>query len=148
MIQGNFGDVVDVLLGQHEQLRLLCAEVQAASGDHKRRLLGRLTRLVHVHEYGEQAVVHPVTRDHTMGGDPIGRACQAEGGRSRLAIAGLHDLGVDHPGFDEGFAAFRRTVIDDAAHEERDEWPLLRRYVTTEQLHMMANEIRNVQAMC
>lgn len=140
-------DILSVLLGQHQQLRRLCAEVQAGSGADKRRLLGSLTRLVHVHEYGEQAVVHPVTRDHTVGGDPIGRACQAEGVRSRLAIAGLRGLGVGHPDFDAAFVAFRRTVLDDTAHEERDEWPLLRRYVSSGQLHMMANEIRDVQAM-
>jgi hemerythrin HHE cation binding domain-containing protein len=148
MIASNFGDIVDVLLDQHQKLRQLCADVQSASGKNKTLLLRDLARLVRVHEYGEQAVVHPVTRDHTTGGDPIGRACQAEGERARRAIAELHDLGADHPGFGAKFAAFREAVLDGDAHEERDEWPLLRRYVPTQRLHTMANEIRNVQAMC
>jgi hypothetical protein len=148
MMRSNFGDIVDVLLDQHQQLRRLCVDVQAASGEDKKRMLGNLARLVHVHEYGEQTVVHPITRDQIVGGDPIGRACQAEGERAGRAVAELGDLGVDHPDFGVRFAAFRQAILDDAAHEERDEWPLLRLYVPTQQLHMMANEIRNVQAMC
>lgn len=148
MIESNFGDIVDVLLDQHQKVRQLCVDVQGASGEDKTRLLGDLARLVYVHEYGERTVVHPVTRDHTTGGDPVGRACQAEGERASRAVAELRDLGVDHPGFAAKFAAFREAVLIGEAHEERDEWPLLRRYVRTQRLHMMANEIRNVQAMC
>jgi hypothetical protein len=148
MIQSNFGDIVDVLLDQHQKLRQLCADVQSASGEDKTRLLGDLARLVYVHEYGERAVVHPVTRDRTTGGDPVGRACQAEGERAIRAVAELRDLGVNHPDFAAQFGAFREAVLDGDGHEERGEWPLLRRYVPTQRLHMMANEIRNVQAMC
>ncbi len=148
MIQSNSGDIVDVLLDPQQKLRQLCADVQSASGEDQPRLLRDLARLVYVHEYGERAVVHPVTRDRTTGGDPVGRACQAEGERAIRAIAELCDLGVDRPDFATEFAAFREAVVDGDALEERDEWPLLRRYVQTQQLHMMAHEIRNVQAMC
>jgi hypothetical protein len=101
-----------------------------------------------LHELGEQAVVHPVTRDHTRrDGDVLARACAAEEETARWAILDLRDLGVDHPSFTAKFAAFRQAVLDHAAHEERDEFPLLRRYVPKQRLHTMANEFRNVQAM-
>jgi hypothetical protein len=148
MIQTNFGDIVDVLLDQHHQLRQLCADVRAATSADRRRPFGQLARLVYIHEYGEQMVVHPVVRDRTTGGDPIGRVSLGEEERAGRAIADLRDDGVDHPGFAANFAAFHQAVLDHAAHEEHDEFPLLRRYVPTQQLHMMANEIRNVQAMC
>jgi hypothetical protein len=61
-----------------------------------------------------------------VGGDAIGRACQAEGERAGRLVAELGDLGVDHTGFDVKSAAFRQAVFDDAPREERDEWPLLR----------------------
>ncbi len=51
---------------------------------------------------------------------------------------------MDHPDFGAKFAAFRDAVVDGDAHEERDEWPLLRRYVPTQGLHIRAYEIRNV----
>jgi hypothetical protein len=141
-------DIVDVLLDQHQQLRQLCAEVQAATGHDKERLVGALAVLMRLHEIGEQAVVHPVTRDHTApGGDLVAGACVAEEAQARWAILDLQDLGVDHPAFAARFAAFHQAVLDHAAHEERDEFPLLRRYVPTQRLHTMANELRNVQIM-
>jgi hypothetical protein len=100
------------------------------------------------HELGEQAVVHPVTRDHIQrGGDLLAGVCVAEEERARWAIADLKHLGVDHPGFTAKFAAFQQAFLDHAAHEERDEFPRLRRFVPTQRLHTMANELRNVQAM-
>ena len=141
-------DIVDVLLDQHRQLGQLCTRVLAATGPDKKRLFGDLVMLMHVHELGEQAVVHPVTRDHTRhGGDLVAGACTTEGDRARWAILDLQGLGVDHPSFTAKFAAFHQAVLDHAAHEERDEFPLLRRYVPTQRLHTMANELRNVQTM-
>lgn len=144
----NADDIVEVLLHQHRQLWQLCTEVQAATGRDKQRLLGDLGALMYVHELGEQAVVHPVTRDHTrLGGDVVARACAAEEEMARWAIVDLRDLGVDHPSFTAKFAAFRQAVLDHSAHEERDEFPLLRRFVPTQRLHTMANKLRNVQTM-
>jgi hypothetical protein len=144
----NADDIVDVLLDQHRQLRQLCTQVHAATGPDKKRRFGDLAMLMHVHELGEQAVVHPVTRDHTRrGGDLVAEACTAEEERARWAICDLQDLGVDHPSFTAKFATFHQAVLEHAAHEERDEFPLLRRYVPTQRLHTMANELRNVQTM-
>ena len=104
--------------------------------------------LMRVHERGEQAVVHPVTRDHTRpGGDLVAAACTAEEERARWAILDLQDLGVDHPSFTAKFATFHQAVLEHTAHEERDEFPLLRRFVPTQRLHTMANELRDVQTM-
>jgi len=144
----NADDIVDVLLDQHRQLRQLCTQVHTATGPDKKRRFGDLAMLMRLHELGEQAVVHPVTRDHTRrGGDLVAGACAGDEERARWAILDLQDLGVDHPGFTAKFAAFQQAVLDHAAHEERDEFPLLRRYVPTQRLHTMANELRNVQAM-
>ena len=148
MAVNNADDIVHVLLYQHQQLRRLCTEVQAATGHGRKRLLSDLAALMLLHELGEQAVVHPVTRDHTRhGGDVVAGACAAGEESARWALFDLHDLGVDHPRFMAEFTAFRQVVLDHCAHEERVEFPLLRRYVTTQRLHTMANELRNVQTM-
>jgi hypothetical protein len=144
----NADDIVDVLLEQHQQLRQLSTEVHAATGVNKKRLFGALAMLVHLHELGERAVVHPVTCDHTgRGGNVVAGASATEGERAGWAICDLQDLGVEHPSFAARFAAFRQAVFDHFAHEERDEFPRLRLYVSTQRLHTMANELRNVQAM-
>ena len=148
MTVNNADDIVDVLMDQHRQLRQLCTQVHAAAGPERKRRFGALATLVRLHELGELAVVHPVTRDHTRrGGGLVAAACTAEEERARWAILDLQDLGVDHPSFTAKFAAFHQAVLDHAAREERDEFPLLRRYVPTQRLHTMANELRNVQIM-
>ncbi len=144
----NEEDIVDVLLDQHRELRQLCADVQAATGGHKRRLFVELVALIHRHELGEQTVVHPVTRDRTLGlGNAVAKACTAEEERAGRAIAELQTLGVEHPAFAAGFEAFHQDLLDHAAHEERDEFPRLRQYVAAQRLYSMAHELRNVQAM-
>jgi hypothetical protein len=148
MAANNADDIVDVLSDQHRQLRQLCAQVYAASGDDKRRLFGDLAVLMRRHERGEQPVVHPVTRDHTRrGGDVIAGACAAEEVRARWEIVDLQHLTVDHPSFSAKFAASYQALLDHAAHEERDEFPRPRRCPPTQRLHMMADELRNVQTM-
>jgi len=144
----NTGDIVDVLLDQHQQLRRLCIRVQAAAGADRKLLFADLTALVHRHELGEQTVVHPVTRDHTQhDGDAVAMTCAAQAEQAGRTIAALGDLGVDPPSFPTRFAAFHQTLLDHLAYEERDEFPRLRRFVPTQKLHTMANHIRNVQAM-
>ncbi len=148
MTVDNRNDIVDVLLQQHQQLRELCAAVHAASNDERKQLFGDLARLLHLHDLGEQAVVHPATRDQTSrGGEAIAVACAAEEDRVGWAIGDLEGLGVDHPAFVAKFAAFHHAVLDHLAHEEREEFPLLRRYVPTQRLHAMAGHLRAVQAL-
>ncbi|GAA5186380.1 hypothetical protein GCM10023322_32500 [Rugosimonospora acidiphila] len=148
MTTDNRDDIVEVLLKQHERLRELCAAVQAAGEGQQPQLFGKLCRLVHLHELGERAVVHPVTRDQTgAGGDAVAVARAGEEDRAGWAIAELQDLGADHPAFAAKFTAFHRAVLDHAGHEERDEFPRLRLYVPIQRLYTMADHLRNVQAM-
>ena len=141
-------DIVDVLIRQHGDLRRLCADIVAARGGDRRRLFGRLVSLVHSHELGERMVVHPATRDRTNGGEKVASVSALEEARIDAAIAELDDLGVDHPTFNAKFAVFHQALVDHAVHEERDEFPRLRQHLPTQRLHLMANEIRDVQIMC
>lgn len=140
-------DVIDMLVGQHDQMRGLCARVAAAPGDDKARLFTELHDLVHRHENGERKVVHPATRNSSPAGDRIGVECMAEEGPIERALDGLQALGVADAGFDSGFAEVHRAIDDHTAHEEKDEFPLLRRYVTAQRLHMMAGELHDVQVL-
>jgi hemerythrin superfamily protein len=140
------GDVVDVLLGQHEQVKALFSKIAAASEPDRQALFTALTQLLHVHESGEQQVVHPALR---TGGDDdkVVAARLAEEKEADAVIAELTSLGVDHPEFASKFEEFHQAVLDHAAHEENEEFPRLRNQVPVEQLRMMAGELRSVQAM-
>ena len=141
-----YPDVIDVLLGQHVEIRRLCAQVQQA-GDDRRQLFDALARLVHSHEVGERTVAHRPVRNSNRFGDEVGRACMLEEETIDLTIGRLHRLGVEHADFEDGFASLRQAIAEHTAREERDEFPLLRRYVPVDRLHMMAGELHDIQLM-
>jgi hypothetical protein len=140
-------DIVDVLRREHEQIRQLCSDVRATGGERKKYRLAALQRAVHLHELGELAVAHPAARGSGPNGDTVGRACQAEGERLERSLTALVRLGVAHPGFATGFAALTGALLDHATRQERDEFPLLRRYVPTDRLHMMASAMQDIRLM-
>jgi hypothetical protein len=139
-------DVIHVLLRQHDQMRSLCTDVRA-SGIDKKGLFADLYQLVNVHERGDLAVVHPAARRNTANGDRTAVACMTEGENIVRALAELHALGVEHASFDSKFAIVHQAIHDHTAHEERDEFPLLRRNVSIQRLHMMAGELHDVEVM-
>ncbi|MEV6600106.1 hypothetical protein AB0M36_25120 [Actinoplanes sp. NPDC051346] len=140
-------DVIDVLRHEHEQIRQLCIDVQGAGPDRKRRPLAALRQAVHLHQIGELTVAHPTVRNSSPNGDTIGLACQVRGEQLERSLTELGRLGVEHPDFDAGFAALSDALRDHAAEQERDEFPLLRRYVPTQRLHMMASAMRDIRTM-
>lgn len=73
--------------------------------------------------------------------------CRTEEDSIEQAAAELQDFGVDHPTFAVRFEMFRESLLEHLAHEERDEFPHLRRYLPAQRLHAMANQLRNVQTM-
>jgi carbon monoxide dehydrogenase subunit G/hemerythrin superfamily protein len=138
------GDIVDVLLAQHEHIKEMFARVHAADGDVKAQLFGRLTELLHAHESGEQQIVHPVTRDSTPDGEQVAAARVQEEREADQAIAELQTLGVGHPGFEMRLQAFHQAVLAHADHEEQDEFPRLR-LLPAEDRHAMAEQLHAAQ---
>lgn len=139
------GDVVDVLIAQHERIKESLDWVKSATGDAKTQLFGALTDLLHAHETGERRVVHPVMRESTLDGRLVADARVEEEGQAAEAIAELKALGVGHPQFDAMFEAFHRAVLAHAIHEEHEEFPRLLQ-LSAERRQAMADELRAIQA--
>jgi hypothetical protein len=140
-------DVIHAVLHDHDQMRRLCTDLRQADGAAKEGLFAELYQLVNVHELGDLAVVHPAARGKTADGDRTAVACMTEGANIARALAELHALGVEHAAFDSKLAMVHHAIQDHTAHEERDEFPVLRRYVSIQRLHMMAGELHDVEVM-
>jgi hypothetical protein len=140
-------DVVDVLVAEHERMRQLAADVLKAGSADKGRLFARFEHLVTVHEIGDRTVVHPAAREGTPAADAVAFACMAEEGEIERALDELHVIGVEDARFDAKFADLRLAVLDHDAHEERDEFPLLRLYVRAQRLHMMVGQLHDIEVM-
>ncbi|MBF6195813.1 hemerythrin domain-containing protein [Nocardia implantans] len=140
-------DVVDLLTAQHEEIRTLLARLKAGH-DGKQELFTDLVRLLAVHESAEEEVVHPVAGRARFGADAdIVQPRLEEENAAKRALADLYDLGVDHPDFDARLARFADAVHEHAAHEEAEEFALLRAQFSTGQLRRMAGSLRAAEAV-
>jgi hypothetical protein len=142
-----FSDVIDVLLREHDEIRRLCAAVERSGEGERGRRFAELAHAVHLHEIGEQRVVHPVVRNVSAAADMIGTMRQAEETALLLSLDTLDALGADGPGFHRGFAVLRLAILEHLTREELDEFPILRRRVPVQRLHGMTGELNDVQLM-
>lgn len=138
------GDVVDVLLDQHEQIRRSLDEVAAAAGEAKAVAFLELETLLYVHETGEQQVVHPVMREVPGESDIVDARVQEEETADGL-LRKLRDLNVNSYDFNETFMTLRSVVLAHVSAEEREEFPRLRSAVPADQLLSMADQLRASQ---
>jgi hemerythrin superfamily protein len=115
-------EVVEILLGQHAQIRDLLYEVEK-SGDES--AFAELVRLLAVHETAEEEVVYPSLRRS----DPaVSNAIDlrvAEEERAKADLANLEEMTVESPDFAEVFAFFRRDVETHTEAEELSIFPAL-----------------------
>ncbi|MGW4093965.1 hemerythrin domain-containing protein [Nocardia sp. NPDC004750] len=140
-------DVVDLLTAQHEEIRTLLARLKSGN-DAKQDLFTELVRLLAVHESAEEEVVHPVAGRARFGADAdIVQPRLEEENAAKRALADLYDLGVDHPEFDARLAEFADAVDEHAAHEEAEEFALLRAQFSSSQLQRMAGSLRAAEAV-
>ncbi|NKE63479.1 hemerythrin domain-containing protein [Lentzea sp. PSKA42] len=139
-------DVITLLHRQHENIRTLFAEVQAATGDERKDAWHRLVRLLSIHETAEEEIVHPaVTR--VTGGEPIVDARVAEEHRAKELLSTMDNMGPDAEGFDTLLVQLRDDVLAHADHEEQAEFPLLRKVHDQERLERMAKAVEAAEAI-
>jgi hemerythrin superfamily protein len=142
-------DVVELLLDQHNQIKALFRQLAAERGKKtkkKQELFEDLVRLLAVHETAEEIVVHPTARTEIPGGEKIVAGRLHEEDEAKHALASLHDMGVDHPDFDGKLEELSEAVVAHATHEEKDEFPQLRKKLSADRLRQMAGAVRTAEA--
>jgi hypothetical protein len=82
-------------------------------------------------------LVHPEVRQQA-GGRPVVEDTLAEEHRAKELLSTLDKMGPDAEGFDDHLVKLRDDVEAHAAHEEREEFPLLRKTHAPTRLQAMA----------
>ncbi|WP_055480379.1 hemerythrin domain-containing protein [Sphaerimonospora mesophila] len=137
------GDVVDLILEQHKQIRQLFSRVVHTEGEERARTFEELTHLLEIHEQAEERVVHPVTKDVARG---VAEARVHEEDEAKKMLKQLKKMGPDADGFDDLFQQLKHAVDEHATQEQREEFPKLREKCDEDQLREMAEKFRKVQA--
>jgi len=122
-------DIVDALLAHHQQIKLLFGQLESAAGEHKQQLFQELVGLLAEHESVEESLVHPLAKAKVPDGDVVVPERLAEEQDAKQALAGLYDLGVEHPDFNRDLLALRDAVAAHAEAEELLEFAFLREVV-------------------
>jgi hypothetical protein len=135
-------DVVDIAIEQHTRIEALFYEIEAAVGRRRRALLGELVRLSSEHEAAEEDTIHRLARDWIPGGFDVIRDLMAEERVAQQMLRGLTNTGVDAPDFDDSLITVRDAFMSHAGHEERYEFPRLRKLVPAELLRELAPTMR------
>jgi hemerythrin superfamily protein len=139
-------DVITLLEQQHQEIRRLFGEVERAKGDQRKEAFRELVRLLSIHETAEEELVHPEVRKQD-GGEPVVDARVGEEHRAKELLSTLDDLSPDAEGFDTLLFQLRDDVLAHAEHEEREEFPLLRRTADEKRLRAMADTVKAAEAV-
>lgn len=139
-------DVVDVLLGQHAQIRDLFAEVVAAPGEERHAAFQRLVRLLAVHETAEEELVHPLARRSLPGGDGIVDDRLAEEKAAKEMLGTLEEMGSEASGFLPLLDELRLAVLTHARAEERYEFFRLKDEFGTATRRALAAAVKAAEA--
>lgn len=140
-------NVVDLLLEQHDHIRVLFNDVAMAQGEEKLELFDELVRLLAAHESVEEEVVHPTARRRIDDGDDIVEARLEEEDEIKQALADLYDLGVDHPDFDGRLQILADMVIQHVTDEENEEFSVLRETLEPGELRRMTGALQAAEAV-
>lgn len=145
-------DVVDLLVGQHRQIRRLFAEVEGCTGRDRADAFDRLRRLlaVHelaVHETAEEEIVHPISRRAIDGGDTIVDARLSEEHHVKQLLENLDRISPDDPAFPGALRELKKAALDHADREENEEFPRLRAHADAAQLRGMALAVKAADAV-
>lgn len=140
------GDVVRILLEQHERIKELLTQVRSATGKRKREAFDELRQLLAGHEAAEEMIVRPLTRA-TDGGNSIASARNHEEHMATHLLADLEKLETSSEEFSAGLKEFETKVLEHAQNEESEEFPLILRSRSELQRRMLGRGLRAAETL-
>ena len=140
-------DVIDFLVGQHEQIKSLFEQTLSTSGKQRETAFLELRRLLTVHETAEEEIVHPCAKRKLPDGDKIVRARLKEEREAKTVLAELEKLDVDTEEFTRQLSKLRDAVLDHAEHEEHDEFAKLEQELSSDELEQMGRAAKLAESI-
>jgi predicted lipid-binding transport protein (Tim44 family) len=123
-------DIIELLRDEHEDLRELFDEVLSAEPQARTEPFRYLVSRLAAHEAAEEALVHNISQKEIPGGDEPAEIALAQEASAERMLAGMEDMEPSSDEFVEALQELQQAVLEHAAHEERDEFPLLTEHLT------------------
>jgi hemerythrin superfamily protein len=141
------GDVVDLLIHQHSQIRDLFDEVENTLGQDRKNAFDRLVRLLAVHETAEEEIIHPLARRTLPGGEEIVDDRLEEEHKAKEKLARIESMDLETPQFLTELDELRIAVLTHARAEERYEFQRIRDELGDAQLRGLAAAVKIAEAI-
>lgn len=141
------GDVIDLLVHQHGQIRDLFDEVENRIGDERKDAFKRLVRLIAVHETAEEEIIHPLARRSLPGGEGIVDDRLEEERKAKEKLARLEGMDPNSPQFLTELDELRIAVLTHARAEERYEFQRIRGRLSGSRLRGLAAAVKLAEAV-
>jgi hemerythrin superfamily protein len=127
--------IIDALRRDHQQVRKMFAQLEAASGKRRGELFQRLVAELVRHEVAEEEILRPVSRRDA--GEAIANARIKEESRAEELLKAMEKLDPGSAEFAAKLAKLRRNVERHAEAEETKEFPRVAKKETAERLEQM-----------
>ena len=138
------GDVIRILLDQHQLIRALFAEVGSARNEEKQKAFDLLRSLLAVHEVAEEMIVRPVTSGEAR---DVADARNHEEAEATTVLAELERMDIESAEWQVKFEFLQRAVEQHADHEEAEEFPLVAAKCGPDQRKAMGARLELVERM-
>ena len=138
-------DIVDALIDDHNEFRALFARLDSTPAGGREDLFREIVSELARHEAAEEAVVHPAARDAAGNGGTVVDAVLEEESRAEKLMADMEKMDPESDEFLAAFESLRRDVLAHAEHEERDEFPQLRRNLDTGARQQLAERFERLK---
>lgn len=140
-------DMVDFLVGQHQQIKSLFAETLSASGKERERAYFQLRRLLAVHETAEEEIVHPRAKRKIVDGAAVVGKRLEEEHEAKTVLQQLEKLAAHSEEFTRRLTELRDAVVEHAEHEEADEFAKLDQQLSGDELDRMGRAAKLAEAI-
>jgi hemerythrin superfamily protein len=134
-------DVVSLLAQDHEAIRERLMEFEGAQPELRSELFRELTAQLVRHEVAEEVVVYPALREEP-GGDVVTEERVAEESEAERLLAHMEKLDPQTEEFMGAMRDLTAAVLDHAAREEAEVFPLLLAHDDTAYLEMLGQKFK------
>jgi iron-sulfur cluster repair protein YtfE (RIC family) len=140
-------DIVELLIDEHEDIREKFREVRDAEPQARSGPFEALVERLASHEAAEEALVHRTMRAEAGTEDEaavVGEILEEEASAERR-LAAMAELDPSTDGFMSQLDELEQEVLAHAEHEERDEFPAIRRRLGSQRRHELAERFQRLR---
>jgi hemerythrin superfamily protein len=140
-------DVVDILTADHHEVQALVGQIATADPAQRRDLTDTVIAELVRHSVAEEMYVYPAMREHVPDGESQVQHDTEEHQQLEEIMKELEGLETEDPSFLEAIGRLEAVLRDHVSDEEKDQFPLLRARLSTEDLVELGQKVETAKKL-